>query len=369
MIRRLEICERQPGMKVCVINPNFYRSSGVSVAIKRLYEGAVDLPIEWHFVSCRHGDAVECAPIDWLRPGTPEETHWPLMSHSPLRVFFGVLGLVSYLRSKKIDVVHVHHRRIALIVGPVCKLLGIGLVYTGHLVYGRSRIRVLRWANAAIAISKAVRGDIENNEANGLKIFDISNATPFTPVEQHVQPPGPVKLLCAARLEPVKNHKALIKAWALTQASKHGGLLTLLGEGSLRGELEQLASSLGVADSVRFEGFQTNVSAYIDAAHFLILTSYVEGQPLAVLEGAARGKPSLLSNVDGSRDCVPPHHGQPNLFEPDDHLKLSELIDIWAARVGREISAEGKVFFEYWSNRASPRAVAERHLEVYRSCA
>jgi glycosyltransferase involved in cell wall biosynthesis len=356
-------------MKVCVINPNFYRSSGVSVAIRRLYEGAADLPIEWHFVSCRHGDALECAPIDWLREASPEEAHLPLMSSSPLRLLRGVMGLVSYLRSNKIDVVHVHHRRIALIVGPVCRLLGIGLVYTGHLVYGRSRVRVLRWVNAAIAISNAVRGDIVKNEASGLKIFDISNATPFTPVEQHVQPQGGVNLLCAARLEPVKNHKALIKAWALTQAAKSGGTLTLLGEGSLRGELEQLAASLGVVESVRFEGFQTNVSKYIDECHFLILTSYVEGQPLAVLEGAARGKASLLSDVDGSRDCVPPHHVQPNLFDPDDTHKLSELIDVWASRVGHEIPQEGRLFFDHWSSRASPRAVALRHLDVYRACA
>jgi glycosyltransferase involved in cell wall biosynthesis len=272
------------------------------------------------------------------------------------------------LRAKKIDVVHVHHRRIALIVGPICKILGIGLVYTGHLVYGPSRIRVLRWVDAAIAISSAVKSDIQKNERRRLDIFDISNATPFTPMENHVQPAGAVSVLCAARLEPVKNHRTLLKAWAMTRASKEGGKLVLLGEGSLRNELEQLASSLGISEAVRFEGFQSNVSKYIDECHFLILSSYVEGQPLAVLEGAARGKPTLLSDVDGSRDCVPPQHAQPNLFDPDDLVKLGELIDVWASRVGAPIIDEGRIFYDYWSERASPRAVAMRHLDVYRHC-
>jgi len=122
--------------------------------------------------------------------------------------------------------------------------------------------------------------------------------------------PPQIKLVAAGTLIPVKGFDVLLRALALTSAMDFQ--LIILGEGPLRGELEQLSASLGVASRVRFAGFASNPYAYFRQADAFVLCSVFEGFPNAVLEALACGTPvvatpgaggvlELLNSVDG---CV-----------------------------------------------------------------
>lgn len=63
-----------------------------------------------------------------------------------------------------------------------------------------------------------------------------------------------------------------------------------------------LKESLGLRD-VTFYG-QVNVSDYVDVFDVLLLTSISEGQPLAVLEGMAAGKPFVCTNVGDCKELI-----------------------------------------------------------------
>ena len=51
-------------INVCVVNPNYYRSSGVTVSIRRIYEHLPAAEITQYFVDCGYGN--ETAETSWM---------------------------------------------------------------------------------------------------------------------------------------------------------------------------------------------------------------------------------------------------------------------------------------------------------------
>ena len=75
--------------------------------------------------------------------------------------------------------------------------------------------------------------------------------------------------------------------------------LTILGEGPLRACLERLAHTRGVADRVRFAGFQENPYACFARADAFVLSSRFEGFPNVVLEALACSTPVIATPALG----------------------------------------------------------------------
>lgn len=65
--------------------------------------------------------------------------------------------------------------------------------------------------------------------------------------------------------------------------------LQILGDGPLRGRLEQLAKELGISDKVHFAGFQKDVAKYLSKASVFSFASESEGFPNALLEAMCSG--------------------------------------------------------------------------------
>ena len=118
--------------------------------------------------------------------------------------------------------------------------------------------------------------------------------------------------ICIARLEKVKGHHNLIKAWSILKARGLNYTLTLVGEGSLHAELHDLIVNLGLENQIYFKGYTSDVELEIKKNMFAILVSEVEGQGIVTIESASVGRASILTDVDGSRDCLPPNRILPN---------------------------------------------------------
>ena len=78
----------------------------------------------------------------------------------------------------------------------------------------------------------------------------------------------------------------------------------ILGTGPLRGELEDLAISLGVGEHVEFLGFHEDTEHYYNRAKVFVLTSSAEGLSLAMLEAMACGLPAVVPAVGDLGDVV-----------------------------------------------------------------
>ena len=89
-------------------------------------------------------------------------------------------------------------------------------------------------------------------------------------------------------------------------------ILDLAGGGELREPLERLATELGIADRVRFHGAlpEERVRRLLDDADMFVLPSIVapdgqmEGLPVALIEAAACGVPSVASDMSGIPELI-----------------------------------------------------------------
>lgn len=108
------------------------------------------------------------------------------------------------------------------------------------------------------------------------------------------------------RLEPEKDHRTLLQAFRALIDHRQAARLLIIGDGSLRGELESYSQSLGLERNVTFLGARTDIAEVLAALDVFVLSSVHEGVPLSVIEAMGAGKPVIATNVGGMQLLVKP---------------------------------------------------------------
>ena len=111
-------------------------------------------------------------------------------------------------------------------------------------------------------------------------------------------------LLCVARFTPQKGHRLLVEALPAVLEAHPGAVLVLAGTGPLEAEIRAAVGDRGLAGSVRMLGSRTDVGDLMAAADLLVMPSFFEGLPLAVLEAMAAGLPVVATRIGGVSDAV-----------------------------------------------------------------
>lgn len=111
------------------------------------------------------------------------------------------------------------------------------------------------------------------------------------------------------RLTEIKNHTLFLQAAARyreTFAGVAGGRVrfVIIGDGNLRGELEEQASLLGLAHEVTFLGTRQDPENFYPALDIVALTSLNEGTPLTLIEAMANARPVIATTVGGVSDLL-----------------------------------------------------------------
>lgn len=109
---------------------------------------------------------------------------------------------------------------------------------------------------------------------------------------------------CVARLVPVKNHAALIRAWRRIADVWPGATLLLVGDGSGRSAVEAAVRKEGLEREVRLLGERSDVAHLLAASDFHALASHSEGMSLTLLEAMAAGKASVATAVGGNPEVI-----------------------------------------------------------------
>ena len=172
----------------------------------------------------------------------------------------------------------------------------------------------VRRADVVIAVSEYTAGLIAATGATPAMLRLISPGVDLPREQPAAAPAGPPTFVTVARLQDrYKGHDVLVLALALVRERVPDVQWVVIGDGPLRGELETLARSHGVEDSVRFLGSVSDEErdSWLARADLLAMPSRLpgdgqagEGFGIAYLEAGAHGKPVVAGNVGGALDAV-----------------------------------------------------------------
>lgn len=121
--------------------------------------------------------------------------------------------------------------------------------------------------------------------------------------------PDTILVGIVGRLTEIKNHELFLNAVERFKASAgvesmSGARFVVIGDGTLRGRLESVASSLGIGDDVIFTGARKDPENFYAGLDIVALTSNNEGTPLTLIEAMANGVPVISTAVGGVVDLL-----------------------------------------------------------------
>lgn len=298
-----------------------------------------------------------------------------VLLHKPSGLHFGTLRrLYRFLKAQRIDVLHAHNHLVQHYAAVSARLAPTFCVNTLH---GTASIqsapgwsKVLFWASCLISdqvVSVCADVDTVLRGAFHLPVGKLSvvdngiDFTDFLGIERAADR-IPTTFGTIARLEPVKDHWTLIRAFSLLRREHPGIRLRILGDGSLRQKLQDLASGLRVADAVRFDGFSLNTAGFLSEIDVYVISSRSEGLPLTLLEAMGAGLsivatsvgeiPRILSEADCGWLCPP---SSPESLR--DSMRAALL-----APDRKSVGAKGRAFA---MNRYSSGRMAKDYAELY----
>lgn len=137
-----------------------------------------------------------------------------------------------------------------------------------------------------------------------------------------------IQLIFVGRLEPVKRIDRILRALKIIKGSKKSVRLTLIGDGSQRTKLEEMAENLGVSDSVEFTGQvpHDKVPEHLNRSDIFVLSSRMENHPIALKEALACGVYAVAPNK-GRIDEILEHKQYGRLYTPDDGETLAGTLE------------------------------------------
>jgi glycosyltransferase involved in cell wall biosynthesis len=112
------------------------------------------------------------------------------------------------------------------------------------------------------------------------------------------------------RLTEIKNHKMFLNSVARLKTSDAPKMrFVVIGDGSLRQNLEQQSRSLGLQADVIFTGGRKDPEYFYPALDVVALTSLNEGTPLTLIEAMANARPIVATSVGGVVDLLADNRG------------------------------------------------------------
>ena len=289
--------------------------------------------------------------------------------------------LTRLIRREKIELVHTHNVAPWLYAGVAARLAGAEVCHTEHSSLFPQQ-RALKKAERMLGrITKAVICDgedvrrqlIEEQRLSPRNVVTIHNGVDTELFGRYgdraaaraKQSLGEDTLVVGtvARLEPVKDQATLLRAFERVAATLPLARLVLVGDGSLRGALEEQAAGPGLAGRVLFWGRRADVADLLPAFDVFVLPSQSEGLPLTILEAMASGLPCVATAVGAVPEAIV--EGQTGFLVPpgdQDQLAASLLRLLRDPPLRRYMGLEGQ---KRARSLFDLRAMTRRYEDLY----
>jgi len=164
-----------------------------------------------------------------------------------------------------------------------------------------------------------------------------------------------------ARMEPQKGLHHLINIFERVNKKLPQTRLVLIGDGSLRKELEDKVNKKGLKEKVLFLGWRENPFPYVARSKVFALTSLWEGLAMVVLESFALGIPIVAFNTRGGHvevleSCCP-------LIDYPNEEKFAEALVNLITREDKYKEIQQKVLKRV--KNFSSEIIANKYLELF----
>ena len=268
-----------------------------------------------------------------------------------VRSFWNVLRLLIRLKP---TTVHIHFVGAeALYFLSLRRVFGYRVVVTAHGSDIRRHYNpisrlvqpyILRKADAVTAVSESLAETVlERSGRDANVVLNGVDLDFWRRPQREEHSRGVPTVVSVGRLERVKGTDVLIRAFGTVVQQLPQARLEVIGEGSLRPELERLIQDLGLERHVVLKGAMSpqGIRARLHQADVLAMPSRNEAFGLAALEGMAAGLPVVASETGGLPELV----GEAGvLVRPDNPLALANaLIGIVTDDVLRQHMADAAV--------------------------
>jgi len=287
---------------------------------------------------------------------------------------------VELCRRLRPDVVHTHGIRVDVVDAAVARRAGMPTVTTVHgftggdfkmWVYERLWRRALRGFDAVVAVSRPLARDLERTGVPPGRLHAVPNAWPaddlppfprYEARQQLAVPDGRFHVGWVGRLTPEKGADVLLAALPLL--ADLPVVVSVVGDGRGRPQLQAAAARLGLGDRVRWLGNVAAAGRLFTAFDVFALSSRTEGTPIVLFEAMATSTPIVASAVGGVPDVLAPQEAL--LVGPDDPAALAQAIRAVhadpAAAAERARRAQQRLGSEF-----APGPWLARYERIYRS--
>jgi len=158
-------------------------------------------------------------------------------------------------------------------------------------------------ASYRTAVSRILARQLYNSD---LAVAD-TRVTSINEEAVRSRPGVPFTILFVGRLVDVKNPQAVLFAASMLKSELECLRVVIAGEGPLEETLKCQISSLGLDAQVELRGYvadSRDLWNEYEEADVLILPSYSEGLPLAIIEAMSTGLPVIATDVGGVSELV-----------------------------------------------------------------
>lgn len=225
-----------------------------------------------------------------------------------------LLRLITLIRKERVDIVHTHLQNADILAGLAAKACGVMQVSTFHGIAHDPGLagRLKTWLRVIlpdriIAVSGATaRACIDEFGARRDRVSIVYNgldSDSFFPAVRRERK-NEVVLATVGRLEEEKGNAFFLEALAEVKRRLPNAVGIIIGDGSLKAELERMAGELGLKEAVRFLGARNDVPDLLRIADIVVIPSLTEGFSLVALEAMACGKPVIATRVGGIPELI-----------------------------------------------------------------
>lgn len=216
--------------------------------------------------------------------------------------------------AKEYDIVHLHAPTIAFLAFPIIAKHGIKtrIIHSHATLYAENKIKAIRnkilWALAKgkitdrIGCSKAAGDFLFGEESfvvlkNAIAYEDyLYNANVRERIREEMQVSDKLVIGNVGRFSQQKNQTFLIEIFAKIKEFCPDSVLWLVGDGTLRGEIEDKIRQFHLESDVKLFGMVNNAKELYQAMDVMVMPSLFEGLPMVGVEAQASGLPCVFSD-------------------------------------------------------------------------